>query len=198
MYFKTASLSSAPTGAEQPKTYQCERYLLYRYLPKPQSSPYRSTPPQSSDFARSDLVGCDDKGPQTVEQLISHGYLAVPRMVPEMAGLHDRKLSSWLGLDDIITQIRHREELYKKNMIDLEWGKCYAFNEMAHTGWPVSADQMALYHKRLQELHADQRMERVSAWRDISGLKQLLPESVQGYLSSLRKVDILNDEGDLS
>ncbi len=195
MQFNTPSLTPAPTGAEKPKTYQFERYLLYRYLPKPQSSLYRPTPHTSSDFFRSDPVGPGDEGPQTVEQMISRGYFSVPRMAPEMAGLYDRKLSSWLGLDDIIGQIRRREDLYRKNMLDLEWGKCYAFNELAHSGWPASADQMALYHKRLQELHAEQRMERVSAWRDISGLRQLLPENIQGYLSAMRKVEILDDDG---
>jgi hypothetical protein len=195
MQFNTPSLTSAPTGAEKPKNYQFERYLLDRYLPKPQSAQYRPTPHTSSDFFSSDPVGRDDEGPQTVEQLISRGYFAVPRMAPETAGIHDRKLSSWLGLDDIIGQIRQREDLYKKNMLDLEWGKCYAFNELAHSGWPASADQMALYHKRLQELHAEQRMERVSAWRDVSTLRQLLPENVQGYLSAMRKVEILDDDG---
>ena len=111
------------------------------------------------------------------------------------APTHDRKFSSWLGLDDIIGQIRQREDLYKKNMLEREWGKCYAFNELAHSGWPASTEQMALYHKRLQELHSEQRMERVSAWRDISGLRQLVPENVQGYLSAMRKVEILDDDG---
>ena len=194
MEFNTPSLTSAPTGAEKPKNYKFERYLLDRYLRKPQSSLYRPTPHTSSDFFRSDPVGRDDEGPQTVEQLISRGYFAVPRMAPETAGIHDRKFSSWLGLDDIIGQIRQREDLYKKNMLELEWGKCYAFNELAHGGWPASADQMTLYHKRLQELHAEQRMERVSTWRDVSGLRQLLPENVQGYLSAMRKVEILDDD----
>jgi hypothetical protein len=195
MNFNHPSLTSAPTGAEKPKNYQFERYLLYRYLPKPQSSQYRSTPHTSSDFFRSDPVGREDEGPQTVEQVISRGYFTTPRMAPETAGLYDRKLSSWLGLDDVIGQIRHREEIYKKNMLDLEWGKCYAFNEMAHGGWPASEDQLALYHKRLQELQAEQRMERVSAWRDISRLRQLFPETIQNYLSATRKLDILNDDG---
>ena len=195
MQFNTPILTSAPTGAEKPKNYQFERYLLNRYLPKPKSFQYRPTPHTSSDFFSSDPVGWNDDGPQTVEQLVSRGYFAVPRMAPETAGIHDRKLSSWLGLDDIIGQIRQREDLYKKNMIEMEWGKCYAFNELARSGWPASEDQMALYHKRLQELHSEQRMERVSAWRDISGLRQLVPENVQGYLSAMRKVEILDDDG---
>jgi hypothetical protein len=195
MHFNTPSLTSAPTGAEKPKNYPFERYQLYRYLPKPQSSVYEPTPHTSSDIFNSDPVRKDDEGPQTVEQVISQGYFAVPKMAPELAGIHDRRSTSWMGLDDIIGQVRKREEVYRKNMLELEWGKCYAFNELARGGWPASADQMTLYNKRLQELGAEQRAERVSAWRDISSIRQLFPENMQGYLSAVRKVDILDDDG---
>jgi hypothetical protein len=59
-------------------------------------------------------------------------------------------------------------------------------------------DSAQPYQKRLQELYAEERAERVSAWRDISKLRQLLPESIRQYLSSYRKSQILNDlPGDL-
>ena len=196
MHFNTPSLTSAPTGAEKPKNYQFERYLLYRYLPKPQPSMYEPTPHTSSDIFNSDPVRKDDEGPQTVEQVISQGYFAVPKMAPELAGIHDRRSTSWMGLDDVIGQVREREEVYRKNMLELEWGKCYAFNELARGGWPASEDQMAVYHKRLQDLGSEQRAERVSAWRDISRIRQLFPENMQGYLSAVRKVQILDDDGD--
>ena len=195
MEFNTPSLTSAPTGAEKPKNYKFERYLLDRYLRKPQSSLYRPTPHTSSDFFRSDPVGRDDEGPQTVEQLISRGYFAVPRMAPETAGIHDRKFSSWLGLDDIIGQIRHREELYKKNMLEMEWGKCYAFNELARQGRPATPEAYILYGKRMQDLQSEQRAERITFWRDVSRIRERLPESAQQYLSAFRKVQILDDDG---
>lgn len=138
-----------------------------------------------------------DDGPQTVEQLVEQGYFAVPTAEPETAILHDRKQTSWLGLDDILTQVRHRHEIYKKNMLEIEWAKCYAFNELARGG-PFPTDEgYAIYERRLQDLHRDQRAERVTLWRDESRLRQQLPESAQQYLSASRKLDIIGDtDGD--
>ena len=47
--------------------------------------------------------------------------------------------------------------------------------------------------KRLQALYADQRAERVAVWKDISRLRQTLPEAAQSYLSALRKLTVLED-----
>ena len=41
----------------------------------------------------------------TVEQIIAHGYLAVPHSDPVDAILSDKRHTSWLGLDDVIQQI---------------------------------------------------------------------------------------------
>lgn len=139
-----------------------------------------------------------DEGPQTVEQLVEQGYISLPAGDPETAILTDKKHTSWLGLEDVIGQIRKRREIYQQNMTDIEWGKCYAFNEMAKGGWPASSEQEEIYAKRLQELHAQQRAERITYWRDVSRIRQLLPESAQQYLSAFRKTEILKDtEGDL-
>ena len=139
-----------------------------------------------------------DDGPQTVEQLIEQGYFAAPTAEPETAILYDKRHTSWLGLDDLLGQVRHRQEIYEKNMLDIEWAKCYAFNELARGSGPASDEKYALYQRRLQELHAEQRAERVTLWRDVSRLRQLLPESAQQYLSASRKLGILNDtDGDM-
>ena len=139
-----------------------------------------------------------DEGPQTVEQLVEQGYISLPASEPEIAILTDRKHTSWLGLEDVIGQIRQRREIYQQNMTGIEWGKCYAFNEMAKGGWPATSQQEEAYAKSLQDLHAQQRNERVAYWRDISRLKQILPESAQQYLSAFRKTEILKDtEGDM-
>ncbi|NQU43826.1 hypothetical protein HQ520_11115 [bacterium] len=139
-----------------------------------------------------------DEGPQTVEQLITDGYFAVPAGEPETAILHDRKHTAWLGLDDILGQVRHRQEIHEQNIHEIEWAQCYAFNEMARGGWPYSEEQRCAFEKRSQELHAQQRDERIALWRDLSKLRLLVPESAQQYLSAFRRTEILDDcEGDL-
>jgi hypothetical protein len=141
-------------------------------------------------------LGPDD-GPQTVEDLIEQGYFAVPKREAESAVLLDRQDTSWLALDGVLAQVRDRHEIYRKNMLEIEWGKCYAFNELARQGWPAPAEQHAIYQKRLHELHADQRAERIRFWLDVSRLRQLIPPSAQQYLSSVRKTAILGlDRGD--
>jgi hypothetical protein len=128
-----------------------------------------------------------------VEQLVTHGYFAVPKGEPELSILQDRKQTSWLSLDDVLSQIHQRTDIYQQNMLELEWAKCYAFNELAHQGWPATAEQYATYNRRLQDLHADQRAERIAFWKDVSDLRRALPESVQHYLSTYRKLEILDD-----
>jgi hypothetical protein len=140
------------------------------------------------------VVGIDE-GPQTVEQLIEQGYFAVPAYDPDTAILHDKKHTSWLALDDVLGQIHHRYEIYRRNMLDLEWAQCYAFTELARGGWPASEEQHALYQRRRQELKAEQRAERVTFWRDVSRLRERLPESAQQYLSAFRKIELLDDIG---
>ena len=139
-----------------------------------------------------------DGGPQTVEQLVDQGYFAVPRRESETAILHDRRDTSWLGLDDVLTQVRQRNEIYQQNILDLLWSECYAFNELTRSGWPATLEQYAVYERRMQDLRADKRAERVTLWRDVSGLRERIPESAQNYLSTLRKLELLNDmDGDL-
>ena len=98
-----------------------------------------------------------------------------------------------LSLDDVLSQIHQRTAIYRQNMLELEWAKCYAFNELAHQGWPATAEQYATYNRRIQDLHADQRAERIAFWKDVSDLRRALPESVQQFLSTYRKLEILDD-----
>jgi hypothetical protein len=148
-------------------------------------------------FSSPPVPGIDD-GPQTVEQILHHGFMDLPASEIETAIIRDKQHTSWLGLDDILGQIHKREEIYKKNMLEIEWGKCYAFNEVARQGWPASTQQWEIYQIRIQDLHAEQRAERVATWRDIAKLREMLPESIQQYLSASRKSQILGDlDGDL-
>lgn len=162
------------------------------YEPFPTSVPKRY-------FSQGKALARLGDGPRNVEQLIEQGYFAAPASESETAILHDRKETSWLGLDDILTQVRHRRDIYKKNMLEIEWAKCYAFNELARGSSLPSEEKYAIYERRLQDLHRDQRAERVTLWRDESRLRQQLPESAQQYLSASRKLDIIADtDGDAS
>jgi len=178
--------------------YFYESGIVQRYLEN-KSSPLadlNSRPPAIYDFS-SDLTGRTGfyHGP-TVEQIIASGYLAIPRGDPVKAIISDKKHTSWLGLDDVISQVRKRHELYQANMYGIELGKCAAMNSVhdheAHHGPADSRIEYSL-NKRLDKLYKDQREERVNLWQDISKLRLLLPENAQQYLSAYRKLSILED-----
>lgn len=134
---------------------------------------------------------------QTVEQIIAHGYFAPPLGDPITAILSDKETTSWLGLDDIISQVRHRYEVHRQNMYELELAKSAATNSLyAHWAYHGLPDAKQFYsrHKRIQELYQEQRDERVNLWRDVSRLRLALPETAQAYLSSHRKLSALEGE----
>ncbi len=111
-----------------------------------------------------------------------------------MAIITDKRHTSWLGLDDVIGQIRNRFELYERNIYELELAKCAAINaSYTHEAWHGPIDSRIEYsvNKRLDKLYKDQREERTSLWRDISRLRLSLPESAQAYLTAYRKLSIL-------
>ena len=184
--------------------YFYESGIVQRYLTSTNNAQagLHSGPPAVYDFS-SDLVGQPKFWhPPTVEQIIASGYFAVPKEDPVKAIISDKKHTSWLGLDNIIGQIRSRYELYHRNTYDLELSKCAAINSLhdheAHHGPADSRIEYSL-NKRLDKLYKDQRDERVSLWQDISKLKLLLPENAQQYLTAYRKFSILEDsKGDLS
>jgi hypothetical protein len=137
--------------------------------------------------------------PQTIEQIILRGYLAVPQSEPETAIITDKHRTSWQGLDDIIRQVRHRYDIYGKHIHQIEQGKCYVISNLWEQqayrgGVPATSKEHYSVTKRLQELYEQEREERVSLWRDISKLRLILPETAQQYLSAHRKVSILSDQ----
>ena len=135
----------------------------------------------------------------TVEQIIARGYLAVPASDPAMAIIEDRARTSWLGLDDVISQVRRRYEIYARTMFDIDDAICAAANAIyqheAYVG-PGSATSKQHYakHKAVQDLYEQKREARVTLWKDVSRLRTLLPENAQAYLSSHRKRAILAAE----
>jgi len=176
---------------------------LYRF--QPVSSGGTVLSPAGHAYARYDFAGNANPWAgvtpaQTVEQIIAHGYFAIPGGDPETALLSDRKHTSWLGLEDAIRQIRDRYRLYGRNIYDIELGKCAAISGLftleAERG-SIPADSRELYglSKLLQRFYQEQREERVSLWQDVARVRQTLPEVAQLYLSAYRKMEILEGKG---
>ena len=140
----------------------------------------------------------DPEQPQTVEQIIYQGYLAIPTGDPVTAMITDKKHTAWLGLDDAINQIRKRYEIYEQNIELLEENKCNSMNVfLAHYDKvkPMSVDDRIYYslNKNIQRLYTQQMDERVNLWRDVSRIRQSLPESAQQYLAAVRKNTVMDD-----
>ena len=175
---------------------------LYHFYPIPSSEAPIDSSPRA--YARYDFSSAPDpmkpfSGPQTVEQIIAHGYFAIPGGDPETALISDRKHTSWLGLEDAIRQIRERYQLCERNLYDIELGKCAAITSLftleAERG-SIPADSRELYglSKLLQRFYQEQREERVTLWQDIARVRQTVPELAQLYLSAYRKMEILEDK----
>ena len=180
--------------------YRSEMFPVYQISGRNTFSALESKGLSDYDFT-SDLT---EKKPyfkqQTVEDVIRNGYLSIPKTAPETAIISDKKRTSWLGLDDIIGQVRHRFEVYERNIYELEISKCAAINCLhEHRAFhnPTDSEVEDSVNKRLDGLYSEQREERINLWRDISRLKLLLPENAQNYLSAHRKAAILEeDKGD--
>ena len=184
-------------GAYMPYFYQSGRFLSY-------AEP-RGRPPQRAssnaagvyDFSSLESTFARSDGPQTVEQIIAHGYFAVPPGEPTTALISDRRQTSWMGLDDLIGQIRQRYQIYQQNMYELTLSACEAnnavFRQEADQGCPADARQRYSANKAKQNVYEQQRLERVNLWRDVSRVRTELPEAAQLYLSSYRKLSILKD-----
>ncbi|HBG27635.1 MAG: hypothetical protein A2Y10_15645 [Planctomycetes bacterium GWF2_41_51] len=197
------SISQGPVfgAGYMPYFYQAGKFLLYD-LPQTGSKSPNFSEISRYDFT-SDLVSKRNwpRSP-TVEDIVSRGYFAIPESEPETAIILDKKHTSKLGLDDVISQIRSRYHIYKNNMYEIELGKCHAMNS-SHSvvadrgGVCLNSKEAYGLTKNLRELYEQQRDERRSLWADVSKLKLLLPEQAQNYLSSYRKVSILeNLEGE--
>ena len=133
---------------------------------------------------------------QTVEDVIRSGYLSVPPAEPETALISDRGHTAWLGLDDVISQIRHRYQVCQMNLYEIETSKCSAVNSLyKHEALHGPANSKVEYSvsKRLDKLYQEQREERTNLWRDVSKLRLLLPENAQNYLGATRKLSLLEE-----
>ena len=181
--------------------YFYQRGLHYLYL-TPEHARTRTTydsVPEAPLFVPDAHIRRALDHPQTVEQIIARGYLAAPQAEPEFAILHDKAQTSWLGLDDVISQIRKRYEIHDRCLYQIDLSVSAARNAIyqheAYRG-PGSADSKQHYakHKAIQGLYEEKRLEQVSLWKDVSRLRMLLPENAQAYLGASRKLTILNSE----
>lgn len=183
-------------GTYRPYFYSSGKFLVYDMPDKRGLKGLLDQGLARYDFTSDLIVRRAYPIPQTVEDVIYKGYFAIPKSDPETAIISDKKHTFRLGLDDVIGQIRNRHELYQKNIYDLEIAKCAVITSLyKHEAYHGPADSKVEYTvgKRLDELYADQRDERVNLWRDVSRLRLVLPENAQQYLSAYRKVSILED-----
>ena len=102
----------ASGGGYVPYFYQAGLFEIYatpadrrRSQPDAGRSTADRFPPDQSLAHRLDRT-------QTVEQVIAHGYFAVPQGDPITAIISDKQQTSWPGLDDLISQVRRRYEIY--------------------------------------------------------------------------------------
>jgi hypothetical protein len=181
--------------------YLYGRRQLYRYPAR--AAPSASEPAPLEGFQPNSawLPETHGDGPQTVEQLVTQGYLTVAPLEPESALIADRKHTAWLGLEDAIHQVQSRWAIYEQNWLEIQEGKAAAVNSLfeweSRYGWPASTEQHYILGERLKDLYAEERAERVSVWRDIARVRGVLPEAVQSYLTAYRKMEILKDtDGD--
>jgi hypothetical protein len=180
-----------------PYFYASGRFVSYNLPQENIAGDVRYGSPARYDFSSDLFVRRAYPKPQTVEDVIYKGYFAIPKSEPETAIISDKKHTARIGLDDVIGQIRNRHDLYQKNIYELELAKCAVINSLyKHEAYHGPTDSRVEYSvgKRLDELYADQRDERMNLWRDISKLRLLLPENAQQYLSAYRKVSILEDD----
>lgn len=193
-------LPPTPAARAPPIQHPYQIYHYRTYLPPPRAgyhipagpaqnpSPLSTCPPGPSRYAP----------PQTVEDIITRGYLAIPTGDPTTAILTDKHHTSWLGLDDTIRQVDQRLAIYEQNMHGILYATCAATNALhtwkaEHGGQPHSERQTDNLQKTLQNLYLQERQERVGLWQDVSRLRSTLPEIAREYLAAVRKITLLQD-----
>ncbi len=197
MYPDTSSNGPPADHGYVPYFYEAGLHQLHGLPGHNEPQPPDDTSRTQYDFS-SDLVSSRHPNhPWTVERIIQHGYLSIPQGDPVTAIISDKTHTSWLGLDDVISQVRERHEIYESNLHQIELSKCAAANAIyqheAYVGPPCSK-QMYARHKAVRDLYEQQQNERTSLWKDVSRLKNMIPESAQSYLTAYRRQAILRQE----
>ena len=186
-----------PEAKYIPYFYGSGQFLRY-------NGPVKNKPVQTDfislgyDFSSEGSSILDPEQPQTVEQIIYQGYLAIPTGDPVTAMITDKKHTAWLGLDDAINLIRQRHDLFQQNIEMIEQNKCNSMNVfLAHYDKvkPMPVDDRIYYslNKNIQRLYTQQMDEQTDLWRDVLRIRQSLPESAQQYLAAVRKNAIMDE-----
>lgn len=129
-----------------------------------------------------------------LEAIVRAGKFHPPRSEPALAMITDRQYIAGLGLDDVIRQIRQRLDLYRLHMNGLTAEELSA-REAAQSWFdPLNTWQRdPQFQAIMREIDQRRRGEQLACWRDLSRLRQSLPEWAQLYLTALRKTQILDD-----
>jgi len=188
-------------GHYVPYFYQAGLYVRYNIADQRSAGPSSNPVSSGYDFSSPLPVWSDRGKVQTVEEVITRGYLAVPAGDSVAAIITDKQHTARLGLDDVIRQVRSRVDLYQQNMQELDESVCEMNNAVhrqeADQGIPANEHQRYSANKIIQQIYEQKRTERVNLWRDISRLRLGLPEQAQQYLSAYRKVAALQSyQGD--
>jgi len=200
MYSNTSPTDPALHGGYVPYFYYRGLHISYA-LPAIRVPRYTINSTRSGyDFSLAAPRTGPLEHPQTVEQIIARGYLVVPYSAPETAILTDKGQTSWFGLDDLISQIRRRYDIYQHNMYEIDRAQCSAVNslfsiEASRGSMPANSKEVYGLNKVLQKLYMQQMDERVRLWQDVSRLRLTLPEAAQSYLSVYRKLSVLGSLG---
>jgi hypothetical protein len=183
MYPNLFQNGPASAGQYVPYFYQSGLYLRDGVTARSVGRPAVGSTYSTYDFStdRPPLAPFDRV--QTVEEVIQRGYFAVPSGDPVTAIISDKRHTSRFGLDDVIQQIRGRQQIYAAHNT--------VFRQEADQGAPANERQQYAAEKRIQEIYEQKRTERINLWRDASRLRLELPEAAQRYLTAHRKVSAL-------
>ena len=113
---------------------------------------------------------------------------------PVTAMLNDRIQVQSLALDDVLRQIKERITLYHQHVDELEHAKVAVRNVRRRWTDPMDKIGEVPDPELVSEIHnleSQQRQERLSAWKDLSSLRQQVPEHWQQYLGAQRQQSCL-------
>lgn len=125
----------------------------------------------------------------SIEDLLQGVWLPIQSQDPVASMLTDRLNVNTLGLCDVLEQIKERITLYRRHFDELEHAKLDVRN--VRKRWTDPMDKIGNLPdpdlvSAIHELESQQRNERLSCWKDLSSLRQQLPEQWQQYLGAVR------------
>lgn len=190
----------SPTQLPQPSAAPGGRYSISLGIPIDTASAarygiganrYNTTHEESGDLPRR----------PGIEQLLDGVWHSGSSTDPAASMLEDRLSVGSFALGDVLRQIRDRLVIYHRHLDELEQAKMQF--RTVRKQWLDPQDRFGHLPDPegvtvLQGIDAQQRAERLSAWKDLSALRQRLPEHWQGYLSAWRQYELISDTAYLS